>query len=160
MKKRKLNFIFKVLIFIVIVGIITGIIDYTRLTSNELPIFAIKSYDKKSQTQTFRGFFYKTTREISISQDEDVSASKNIKFLVLTFKIPISVPKEQVLTEFTIETKEIPNCTEKATLYHYYYHNDTLQKIYTYCLDEINVVKNKKKTSLKDYLQIIKFLIN
>ncbi len=149
MQKPKLNFVFKFLIYVVIIGILTGGIDYLRIKSNQLPLFAIRSYDAKTKTQTFRGFFYKTTRIISISQDEDISASKDIQYLVLTFKIPINVPRETPINEFTIETVETKECSNPSQLYYY---DDTNFKIYTYCLDTINIVKDDKKTSLDKYI--------
>ncbi len=154
-EKRKGSVIFKLLFFIVVLGIITGIIDYVRLNSNKLPLFAIKSYDSKKNKQTFRGIFYKAQRVVYASVNEDIVDSTDVSYIFLIFKLDINIPKEENNTNFTIITDEVINCNEKAKLYY-----SGQRNIYTYCLNSIKISKDNKGTELKDYIVNDKDIIN
>ena len=139
----------RIIILALILGVVSAGVDYTRIMTGETPIFNIREYNSNTRTETFKGFFYVFERKISASTKEKIVDSKNIKYKILKYKI--DVPKQYIEKEFefSIETKKEEVCSTSKLLYA----NKDI-KIYTYCLEEINIIDNttKKREALFNYL--------
>lgn len=156
---KKSNFfttIIKVLIIFVLFGVLSAGIDYYRMKSGNVPIFNLKKYEKSTRIQTFRGIFYKAERKITTSEEESLVDSSNMKFSILIFNLNVPKKFKDIEMPYSIETKEIENCSEKAKLYY----ADKDIKIYTYCLSEIKIKKDNKTTKLIDNLKKDNDIIN
>lgn len=155
MIKRFFKRIFKIIITILLIGIITGGLDYLRMTSGDIPIFNVNSYDSQKRIQTYNGMLYKATRKVRASINEPLVDSNSMKFYIL-YKYSIKIPKQykEIEMDYTIETKEIKDCKEQAKLYY----ADLEHKVYTYCLDTIKI-KEEKVTELSDFLKSDKTFI-
>ena len=144
--------IFNAIKIIIILAILyscgTAVIDYYRMKNGDVPIFNKSEYDSRNKIQRYKGIIYNAERKIKTSTNEPLSESSNIKFKVLTkeFNIPSTWKEEK--KEFTLDIQKIANCST-STLYY----ADDNNKIYTYCLEEIQVVKDKQKESLTDALK-------
>ena len=136
------------LIIIIVFGILTALIDYVRMTTGNVPIFNISSYSSKERIQSYRGLFYQGSRKITVSPDEPLVDSSEITFTVLTFDINVPRNYKEVLDDFNIETLESSECGTSKLIY-----ADLKNKVYTYCLDEINIVDNEKKIPFTDYIR-------
>ena len=149
MFKAMFKMIKKLLLLFILLGAITTAVDYVRIMAGETPIFSIKEYSTKTRKQTFKGPFYVAERTVSASTKEKFVDSKNIKLKILFYSV--NVPKQFVEKqfEFSVETKNEETCSESKLLY-----ADRAIKIYTYCLEEINIIDNntKKKDTLLNYL--------
>lgn len=143
-----LNAIKNVLIIIILIGFVTAGLDYTRMTSGELPIFNINSYDETTNIQTYRGMFYVAERKVKASINEPLVDSSHMKFKILTFDL--DVPRKFASEEkFTIETVSISNCQEPSKLYY----ADLNVKVYLYCLESIDINDGGKTKSFETYLK-------
>ena len=143
-----LNAIKNVLIIIILIGFVTAGLDYTRMTSGELPIFNINSYDETTNIQTYRGMFYVAERKVKASINEPLVDSSHMKFKILTFDL--DVPRKFASEEkFTIETVSISNCQEPSKLYY----ADLNVKVYLYCLESIDIKDGGKTKSFETYLK-------
>lgn len=148
--------IIKVLVVFALVGILSSIIDYFKMKSGNVPVFNLRKYDNVSKVQTFRGIFYKAERKVTASENESLDDSSEISFSFLFFNLDVPKQFKTVELPYTIETKEISQCNERSKLYY----ADKDIKVYTYCLDEINVNRNNKKIKLFDYLKKDNDIIN
>ena len=148
MKKRKIGFFFKLLILIVIFGVVTCFIDYTRVLDNQEPLFAIKMYDKKTKTQTYRGLFYIVDRKITISKDESMKDSKDIIFKVLIFRLNLEARTVNESPKINISYNFDKKCNESKLIYA----TEDI-KIYSYCLNDLTIKENNKKVEYKDFFK-------
>ena len=150
MTKRLFVRIIEVLILIVIVGgLLTAFIDYNRMKSNKYPIFCTNTYNSKKHIQKYRGVFYQASRKINSSLSEELKDSTNIKFIFLFYDMKIPNLKSDDKYDLTINTTEISNCMEESKLYY----ADKNIKIYTYCLEKIEVKENNKSEELNKYIK-------
>ena len=140
MKKKRIGFIAKLLILIVLLGAATCFVDYTRVLDNEEPLFAIKQYDSISKIQKYRGLFYIVERKISVTPTETMAESKNISFKVLIYELSLKARKISDKKLINMKYKEEEQCTTSKLIYA----TETI-KIYTYCLDNIEFTENSKK---------------
>lgn len=140
----------KLFLLIIAIGLLTTGIDYLRITSGDIPIFNYSSYNEDNRIQTYYGLLYKAQRKITISEEEPLINSNNIKFMLIYYKT-LDVPKKykNVEMEYTIKTTPIINCNEQSKLY---YANKEI-KIYTYCLQDIKIKKKKNTKELISYLE-------
>ena len=140
----------RLLLLFVLLGALSTGIDYARITAGETPVFNIKQYDSKTHIQRFRGLFYVAERKVKTSVNEQLVDSSDIKFKVLTFKIDVPRQFKEQSFVFSVETKNEETCSASKLIY-----ADRAIKIYTYCLEEINIVDNNtnKKDSLFNYLK-------
>ena len=145
--KKIFKLIYKLILIIVLIGLITGAIDYFQLKSNNFPLFAKRSYNAPKKKETFRGLFYNATRIVSISTNESIPLSKDIKFTFIIFDIPLEIDPVPVNKDFTVKT-ETDNSSSTSKLY--YYNGDT--KVYTYNLKKINIKDKGQTKSLKKAL--------
>ena len=148
-KKKPFSNVLKLLIFIVLFGIITAGIDYLRMNSGEVPIFNLKKYDEKTKIQTFRGMFYKAKRKVTVSPKESLVDSSNMEYAILIFNLNVPRQFKEIVLPYKVKTKETENCQEQSKLYY----ADKNVKVYTYCLDNISIVRNEKEESLLSYLE-------
>ena len=144
-----LNFIKKILLFIVLFGAFTALIDYLRMNSGDVPIFNLKSYDEKTKIQTFRGLFYIGERKIKTSQSEPLVDSSEMEFKILVFDLKVPRQFKEPVLEYTVSTREIPECMNSSQLY---FGSKTI-KVYTYCLENIKIVEDSKEKDLMSYLK-------
>lgn len=155
-----MKFIFKtilrIIICIIMIGLFTLGIDYLKINSGVIPIFNLKNYDKKTRIQSFHGIFYTLSRKIKASEEESLSDSKKVSFKILVWPVSIPIKYKSDLFSYTIETEQTENCTSASTLYY----ADTDNKIYTYCLDKINVKEDGKENELITYLRKDKSILN
>lgn len=157
--KKLLKIVYRIFLIVIIIGLITGVIDYFQLKNNDFPLFALRSYEAKSKKETFRGLFYKATRTVTISQNEAIYSSKDIKFIFFVFNIPLNRNSSITNQTFYLKTTEEKSCQPAKLLF---FNGDT--KVYTYCLDTINILDNNQKFTLEEYLNkdisIINKIIN
>lgn len=147
--KNGVHSLLMIFLIVVLAGGLTTGIDYLRMTSGEVPIFNVQSYDAKSRVQTFRGLFYKASRKVTVSTTESLRDSSEMEFSFLIFNLNVPRQFKELKQEFQIETEEVDNCTEGAKLY---FANKDI-KVYTYCLEKIDIQLNDKKKSLLNYLE-------
>lgn len=140
----------KLLFLFVLLGALSTGIDYARITAGETPVFNKKSYNSKTHIERFRGLFYIAERKVKSSVNEPLVDSSDIKFKVLTFKIDVPRQFKEQTFEFSLETKNEETCQASKLIY-----ADRAIKIYTYCLEEVNVIDNStnKKDTLVNYLK-------
>jgi len=118
--------------------------DIFQMTRGELPVFNIERFNSKTNIQTFRGLFYSATRKITTSKLEPLNESSNVKLTILFLNINIKKNHHQRQNQYKVNATELINCQEKAKLYY----ADKNIKVYTFCLEEIKVEKNKKSYPL------------
>lgn len=145
--KKLIKSIIRFVLILCFVGLCLTGLDYYRMTRGELPIFNLSSYQAKRHTQYFYGPFYVAERRVRASTVEPLSDSSKIRFKILfvTLDIP-RVYKEETL-DLSLDTKKQDTCTKSVL-----YYADLSMKVYTYCLDEINVKKDNNTQSLLTYL--------
>lgn len=137
-----------VLVIIIMLGFLSAGIDYVRMNSGDVPIFNISSYDQTSNIETFRGLFYIAQRKVKASVNEPLVDSSDMQYKILIFDL--KVPRKFNSTDtFTLETKVIDNCHDRSVLYF----ANTKIKVYTYCLESINITDGGKTKDLLSYLE-------
>ena len=148
---RFLKFIRNIIIIIFLFGIITAFLDYKRTISGSEPIFNISTYNNLTHIEKYRGLFYQASRTTKINNEEDLDDSFDIKFYVLTIKIDVPSKFKEDKVEFSLKTNEVSKCSESSKLYY----ADKDIKVYTYCIDSINVVElgQSKENTLLSYLK-------
>lgn len=143
-----LNAIKNVLIVILVFGFVTAGIDYVKMTSGEVPLFNLSNFDQKTRIQTYRGLFYIAERKVKASETEPLVDSSNMKYKILVFDV--AVPRKfDTPDTFTVETKVTEDCTESSKLYF----ANLKVKVYTYCLDSIDINDKGNKVSLMKKLE-------
>ena len=148
---RILKIIRNVIIIVFLFAVITAVLDYTRIISGLEPIFNISSYNSVTHIEKYRGLFYQASRKTKINNEEDLEDSFDINFYVLTIKIDVPNKSNVDNFEFYLKTSEVNECSESSKLYY----ADKDIKIYTYCIDSINVVESgqSKENTLLSYLK-------
>ena len=156
--RKLLNTIKDLLILTLLLGLVTAGIDYTRLINGEMPLFNIKSANKNTHIETFRGLFYIAERKYRTSTNEPLTDSTRIKYKFLTFNIKVPKQFKDVKTDYKIHTEEIKDCNKIES----YYKKDDLE-INTYCLKEIKVITDKEEELnkvLENNQKIIDIIVN
>ena len=77
-KKRKV--ILLGLVFLLILGFISGIIDYNRIKRGKMPVFVISELDKSGPEIEYYGLNYKVVRKPGVSFKEEISQDIYVKF--------------------------------------------------------------------------------
>ena len=132
----------------VLIELLMAGIDYIQLQNKDFPVFCTSSYDSSKKIQTFQGLFYKATRTVRTSSLESLEESGKVQFKILSLEIPINYNFPVQEEAFQLEIKEKENCSEKAKLYF----ANLYVKVYTYCLEDIEVKKDSTTISLFDSL--------
>ena len=148
MKKIVKGFI-KLLVLLFVLFLMSSGIDYLRMRNGKLPMFCMNTYNPYKNIQMFINPFYTAERKVRASIQEPLVDSSKVSFRLLYFNLPIERKYVEEKENFTISTKEISNCEEKAKLYY----ADLFIKVYTYCLDDISIKVNDKSDSLLSYLK-------
>lgn len=144
--KKKIILI--IILSIIGLGVIFGTVDYIRFKNDKNPIFTIYVHGK-SNWDKYYGLGYLIVKN---DDCEDVFVkfgsylSTYACFLGPDYPTNIKIIKSE-------------NCNAKADLYF----TEENRKVYTYCIDEINIYKGKDVLSLKEYLGLdedgIEFII-
>ena len=140
--KKLTKLINKIIIIALVFTIIATIVDYTRISSNKLPIFTKTEYNKITKIQKFKSIIYSLERKLTISEDETLSLSKDIKYKLFFKTINIKIKEKEIDNTF-LTIKSLNKCNETSKLY--YYNPDTRQKVYTYCLESIKLKDQNKE---------------
>ena len=149
MKKNLFNIIVKFIIILIFLGIIFALCDYFQVKSGNIPIFNISKVDDISMKQVYQGIFHKIERKLLVSPNESLHDSDDLVYSFLIFDFDIKKIYKNEDISYQIDVKENKECHQEAKLY--YLNGKT--KIYTYCFDNINVIKDNKKIALVDYLK-------
>jgi len=148
MKNNALD-IFKLLLFALIIGGFSAGIDYIRMINAEIPMFCKKDYDKKTKIETYTSLLYTAERRVIKNNKEPLYNSRNIKynlFGIITIDIP-NFPVNRSI--FKIETIENESCNNISQLYY----ADKNIKVYTYCLESIEIQDETGNNPLSSYLE-------
>lgn len=148
-KSGLFNSIINVFIICVLAGFLTAAIDYFRMKSGEVPIINVNTYDEKRKVQTFKGIFYRAERKVATSPKEPLVDSSNMKFAILVFDLNVPKNFNDDERDYSIKTKEVGDCQENAKLYY----ADENIKVYTYCLESIDIKEKKKTMSLDKFIK-------
>ncbi len=146
---KVLNFIKKLLLFVVLFGCFTAGIDYLRMKSGDVPLFNIRRYDSSSHIQTFRGLFYVAERKVKTSENESLVDSSDMKFKILVFDVEVPRQFKEQVFEYTVSTQERESCFGPSELYF----ADKNIKVYTFCLEDIKLVSRDESNTLLHYLE-------
>ena len=150
--KLIINFIkicIKVCIFCVFVFILMAGIDLIQVHNGDYPVFIITRSMNEKRIETFQGFFHTITRKVYASTSEPLTHSSNIKYSIFTLKFPIKYKNKNRKITFKVEPQELDTCTNKSELYY----ADLDIKVYTYCLEDIIIYQDGKKTKLDSLLE-------
>ena len=137
--------IFRLIFLVIFLLFAFAGIDYYRLTKGELPVFQVSQYNSKTRVQTFVGTFYKATRKVRANPEESLYESSMVSYYLFGFPIDLKVEKKTFQDDFSITVKNSETCSGKASLLY----ADLKTKVYTYCLDDIQINK-------KDLLSLLK----
>ena len=148
MKKIIKGFI-KLLFLLFLLFLISSGVDYLRMKNGDLPMFCVSRYNPNKNMQLFIHPFYSAQRKVRASTEEPLADSSRVSFHLLGFSLPIERIYIEDKENLTVSTKEISNCSEKAKLYY----ANLFIKVYTYCLDDIQVTVNDKNDTLLSYLE-------
>ena len=140
--------IFRIIFLIIFALFAFAGIDYYRITKGDLPVFQVSQYNSKTRVQTFVGTFYKADRLVRANPEEPLQESSKVHYSLFGFPIDIKVEKKTVKDNYSIDAKKSENCSKATLIY-----ADLNTKVYSYCLDEIMIEKDGKKSSLISLLQ-------
>lgn len=149
--KKIFKFIFIVILSILLIGIVTGLIDYFRMTKGKLPIFNISSYDSSHKKQFYQGMLYTASRKVTGSDKENLEDSTKLKFK-LFYSINLYIPEQKKVdkNEYNFIIKEDSKCNSNL------YYADLDKKVYLYCINSIKV----NNRELLSYLEKDKNIID
>lgn len=147
---KVIKLIRNLLIIVVILGVLTAYIDYTRMTKGYTPLFNKEFYNEKTKIETYRGIFYIAERTIKLDKKESLSSSSNIKYKFLKYELDIKKVNNKKESDILVFTKEQNECDKNSKLIY----ADLNRKYYTYCLESIKIKENNNKS--KDLLEYIK----
>lgn len=144
-----------VILLVILFGFGTAGIDYYRMTKGFVPIFNRSYYYSQGRIQEYRGLFYKAERHITSSTRESLEDSKDIQFQLFQLKYKIPSTKKNDTIEYTLDVQKSEMCSGTSLLYY----ADLDVKVYTYCIDDIQIkgknqgTLSEKLSSDKDFLQ-------
>ena len=143
--KSIFSLLFRLAFLIVLVGGVTAYVDYNRLVNGDAPIFCKTIYYPTREVQTYNGLFYTASRKYRGSVYEGIYESDNIRFGILNFyfiDIPRNYRKENL--KYKLNIKKSDSCSASKLIY-----ANLDFKVYTYCLDEFNILEDNKNTSFE-----------
>ena len=144
--KKLIKLLFKIILIIVFIGIITTVIDLIRVNNNQLPVFSIETYNSKNKKESFQGILYTFERKIYASTNESLTDSSNLKFKKLFIKIKIK-EKEKYKEDINIEIVKEEECSNIKLLDFNYEKN-----LYSYCIEDIKI--NGLKANVSNLMKI------
>ena len=146
-----LKFLRNVIFIVILFGVSSAYIDYTRMIDGSEPIFNISTYNKTKHVEDYRGLFYQASRKIKVNDQEALEDSSDIKFFVLTKEINIPNNFVEKKFDFSMKVEEDDICGDTSILYY----ADLNTKIYTYCLSSLSIIDsgNNTEDSFLSYLK-------
>ena len=145
----------EIIIVMILLGVASAFIDYSRMTGGKVPIFNVSHYNANTKIQTFRGMFYEASRKVHISEKEPLIDSTKMKYNIdlyfYTYELHVPVEFQKEKFEFVLLTTPTINCQTQSTLYY----ADENAKFYTYCLDSVKLKElgESKSIDLIEYLK-------
>ena len=131
--------------FIVILGVVFGVIDYNRINNLKDPLFMVRVTTGDGSIQHYIGIGYRMKREVGLSYTEPYYMDNEIRFGLWFYTWELDF-KAQVEYTYTIEVKESDSCSKDL------YYSEDDRDIYLYCLDSILVNDGSSTVELRDYL--------
>ncbi len=143
------NFIKMIIILVLVVGCVTAGVDYLRMKHGKVPVFNQTEYFSRKKIQTYKGLFYTAKRKVLVSTEEPLEESSKLhfKFLFLETDIPSTWVEKKA--DSSLKVIPVQNCSEGSILYY----ADKDVKVYTYCIDKIQIEKNHKSQDFLSYLK-------
>ena len=141
--KKIIRVIFRSILIVLLLGLLSSFIDYLRMNDSKLPIFNVSSYNSSKKLQVWKGMFYTASRKVRGGVEEDLSDSTDLKFNLL-YKFDLAVETKEIENndeEYNFVLKKSDNCSSSSL-----YYADLNIKVYTYCLSNI-LVNNKELSS-------------
>ncbi len=145
--KSIIKLLFRIILIIIIIGIITMIIDLVRVNNNKLPVFSINTYNSRNKKETFKGILYIFERKVTSSTNESLTDSSNLKFKILFIKLNIKEKNKLEDKDINIEIIKEEECTDIKLLDFNYEKN-----LYSYCLEEVKI--NGLKINVSNLMKI------
>ncbi|MBQ6323720.1 MAG: hypothetical protein IJI22_02690 [Bacilli bacterium] len=141
--------IIEILIFGLVIGTFCATLDYLRISNAETPMFCLKEYNETTKIENFTSLLYTAERKVREDNTEPLYKSKNIKYKLFGI-INIKVPEKYLESNFDkkINITETENCANESKLYF----ADQNIKVYTYCIDEIEIGSVNEEETLKKKL--------
>lgn len=141
MKKNLGIEIIELLSIIFTISSFFAIIDYLRITNAEEPMFCRKEYDDNSKKEIYTSLLYTGERTVRKDNNEPLYNSKNIKYnLFGIFEIKTIDKYIESDYDNKLLLTETENCANQSELYF----ADENIKVYTYCLDKIEIGESGK----------------
>lgn len=95
MKNGKKITIF-ILSFIILLGIIFGMIDYNRIKNNKMPLFMIRITDAAKSKLNYIGLGYRMQRYVGVAPSEPLSSDNYVKFGLWIYTWDVSIKNENI----------------------------------------------------------------
>jgi len=141
--------IFRIAFLIVFTLFLFAGVDYYRMTKGKLPVFQVSQYNSQTRKQNFIGTFYHASRIVRANPQEPLEESSKVKYFLFSIPIDLEVEKSVLKESYIITTQKKENCPKDSTLIY----ADKDIKVYTYCIENITIESNGKKTDLLSYIQ-------
>lgn len=141
--------IFGTIRFVIFLGILVCFamagVDYYQMYTGNVPVFNRTYYDSRNKVQVYQGVLYKASRKVLTSTREPLEESSDLKFrfLIFDFDIPSTWKEDKDSLKIKMEKSEA--CSFNSDLYY----ADLETKIYTYCINQINVNNKSLLDTLK-----------
>ena len=150
------RFIKTIIIMVILFGLISAGVDYYRMLHGMVPVFNRVEYNSRKKIQTYRGLFYTASRKVLTSTREPLEESSKLRFQFITFSLDVPSTWKEKKADMYLKVSPVKECLESSVLYY----ADKDIKIYTYCIDKIQIEKNDKSEEFISYLQKDHTVIN
>lgn len=151
--KKLLSVFIKIIFSIFLFIVLLAGIDYYRMSNMKKPIFCNSFYD--GQIETCKGILHTTTRKVRVKTDEPLEDSSDFYFNIFIFSFKIPKKDVEKPVKYTIDTVEKKDCSDAKL-----YYADLDIKVYTYCLDSIELNHKEFDTFLKEDNSILEDVEN
>ena len=137
--------------FLIFLGIcVLGVIvDYIQVIHGNYPVFTYSRKQTSDRIDIFQGVLHSVNRKIKNSNQEPFLESEEVVFQLFSWKKKIKYPKEKVEKSFQVNYTKKENCQGKASLYY----ADLERKVYTYCLEDVEVSIQGNRSRLYSLLE-------
>ncbi|MDD4548117.1 MAG: hypothetical protein PHI05_05220 [Bacilli bacterium] len=136
------------IIALIILGVVTGIIDYNRVLKDKMPIFMIAQIDKGGPEINYYGLGYKMIRKPGVSYKSSLDHDVYVKFGSWFYQKPVTTE-----LGFAIVDKTPKNCAEaleqiyETEHYRYYFNCVKSQYVFIKFLDKEKIPIKKALTN-------------
>lgn len=124
----------KIVVLLVLIIVIIYQVDYNQVKNGYEPIFTIKI--EKENKINYYGAFYKVERFIAKHINESMYEDNKIKIGLWLYTWEVKLKEKELQHEFEIKTSIENNCNNMEYLY---YIEENKSKIYTICLNKIEI---------------------